>query len=108
MGEEGEGAGEGAVSPTVESWRELSTLTCILPNPFSCVRGKFSASRTLKKNTLSNVYIMLCYNVITILYCIPFIHSLLCARRPANSLTSSVAHSAVSSVSLVRNLSSGG
>lgn len=105
MGEgRGRGRGGGVLSaPTQsESWRGAEhPHLCILPNPFSCVRGKFSTSRTLKKNTLSNVmYIMLCYNVITILYCIPFIHSLLCARRPSNSLTSSVAHSAVSSASL--------
>ena len=32
------------------------------------------------------MYIVMLYdNIITILYCIPFIHSLLCARCPANS-----------------------
>lgn len=46
----------------------------MLPNPFSfCVRGKFSTSRTLKKNTLSNVmYIMLYYIIILLLYFIAF------------------------------------
>lgn len=104
---EGEGArsGEGCCQPPhgPSPGGELSTPPVYPSQPLLLCQGKFSAPRTLKKNTLSNVmYIMLCYNVITILYCIPFIHFLLCARRPANSLTSSVAHSLSAPRPLVR------